>query len=275
VAPDRDGEASSNGRTADFGSAYEGSNPSASAKPPAVRSPNQRAEVKPLAMPARLVIVPLGALPRALLGEVAAALSTTYGPPSAVGPAQQRPEYAFNKDRHQYHSTAVLRRLAQLRGAEPAGVPVLGVTDVDLFIPDAPFVFGEADRAARSAVVSLHRLAQGPDGKPADTERLKRRLQVSRSTSSGTCSGCPTARTPAAPCSSRTSPPTPTARAWACAAPVAGRWGWPRSASTRAHRRAVIALCQRGPASCGACCGLYNRADLSRQGAHQALTRRT
>jgi archaemetzincin len=178
VPPDRDGEASSNGRTADFGSAYEGSNPSASAKPQGFRSPNQRAEVKPLAMPSKLVIVPLGGLPRALLGEVAAALSQTYGPPAAFGPAQQRPEYAFNKDRQQYHSTAVLRRLAQLRGVEPLDVPVLGVTDVDLFVPDAPFVFGEADRDARSAVVSLNRLAHGPDGKPAEAERLKRRLQV-------------------------------------------------------------------------------------------------
>ncbi len=34
-------------------------------------------------------------------------------------------------------------------------------------------------------------------------------------------------------------------------------------------------LCQRGAASCGACCGLYNRRDLSRAGVHEALLRRT
>jgi hypothetical protein len=34
-------------------------------------------------------------------------------------------------------------------------------------------------------------------------------------------------------------------------------------------------LCQRRAASCGACCGLYNRADLSRAGVRQALDRRT
>jgi hypothetical protein len=37
----------------------------------------------------------------------------------------------------------------------------------------------------------------------------------------------------------------------------------------------VNPLCQRGSASCGACCGLYNRADLSRAGVRQALDRRT
>jgi hypothetical protein len=34
-------------------------------------------------------------------------------------------------------------------------------------------------------------------------------------------------------------------------------------------------LCQLGGASCGACCGLYNRADLSRPAVHALLTRRT
>jgi archaemetzincin len=171
------GEASSNGRTADFGSAYEGSNPSASAKPPGLRSANVRAEVKPLAMPERFALIALGQVPRALLGDIGTALTQIYGPPVVLAPAQQRPDYAFNKDRNQYHSTAVLRRLSQLR-VDAAAVPILGVTDVDLFVPDAPFVFGEADRDARSAVVSFHRLAHGPDGKAAEPERLKHRVQV-------------------------------------------------------------------------------------------------
>jgi archaemetzincin len=138
---------------------------------------NQRAEVKTLAMPSQLVVVALGPIPRPLLADIGSALTQVYGPPATLGPAQQRPTYAFNKDRNQYHSTAILRRLAQLRGG-PATGPVLGVTDVDIFIPDAPFVFGEADRDSRSAVVSLSRLAHGPDGRLADQERLKRRAQV-------------------------------------------------------------------------------------------------
>jgi archaemetzincin len=133
--------------------------------------------VKPLAMPSRFVLVALGPVPRALLADIGSALTQVYGPPVEVGPAQQRPAYAFNKDRNQYHSTAILRRLGQLR-SEPLAPPVLGVTDVDIFVPDAPFVFGEADRDARTAVVSLSRLAHGPDGKPAEPDRLKRRAQV-------------------------------------------------------------------------------------------------
>ena len=170
-------EASSNGRTADFGSAYEGSNPSASAKLPPGRPANQRAEVKPLSMPTRFHLVALGPLPRALLLDVGSALQAAFGPPADIGTSQDRPQYAFNKDRNQYHSSAVLRRLAHLPG-RPALVPVLGVTDVDLFIPDAPFVFGEADRDAMAAVVSLARLKSTSDGRAVDPERLRRRLQI-------------------------------------------------------------------------------------------------
>ncbi|HSN91668.1 MAG TPA: hypothetical protein VLS93_10600 [Anaeromyxobacteraceae bacterium] len=36
-----------------------------------------------------------------------------------------------------------------------------------------------------------------------------------------------------------------------------------------------MALCQRGAASCGACCGLYNRADLARPRIEAELRRRT
>ena len=46
-------------------------------------------------------------------------------------------------------------------------------TGVDLFVPDSPFVFGEADREARVAVVSLARLKTTPEG-----EALRRRAQV-------------------------------------------------------------------------------------------------
>jgi archaemetzincin len=87
-----------------------------------------------------------------------------------------KPDYAFNKDRAQYHSTAVLRRLEGLR-AHGRDAPVLGVVDVDLFVPDQPFVFGEADRDARSALVSVFRL-KGGEGRPVSAERFAHRARV-------------------------------------------------------------------------------------------------
>ena len=174
--PRKDTEASSNGRTADFGSAYEGSNPSASTKTPG-RPANQRAELRPLPLPARLLLVPLGPVPRGLLPEIAAALQGAFGAPAAVGAAQVRPDHAFNKDRNQYHSTTVLRRLEAVRGRRVPD-PALGVLDLDLFVPDQPFVFGEADREARAAVLSVHRLKATADGRAVAPERLIHRARV-------------------------------------------------------------------------------------------------
>ena len=71
------------------------------------------------------------------------------------------PTYAFNKDRSQYHCNAIMRRLVTLM--EPGHAMVLGVTDVDLFVPDAPFVIGDADREARIALISIARLKQGAE----------------------------------------------------------------------------------------------------------------
>src|SRR5260370_7450615 len=50
---------------------------------------------------------------------------------------------------------------------------VVGVSGVDLFVPDSPFVFGEADGESKVAVVSAHRLREG-----GESELLKRRLQL-------------------------------------------------------------------------------------------------
>jgi archaemetzincin len=127
--------------------------------------------------PPSVVLVTLGPIPRPLVADVGRALTAVYRSPTAVAPSQERPEYTFNRGRGQYHSTAILRRLAQVRGAPGDGL-VLGITGVDLFVPEAPFVFGEADREERAAVLSLSRLGHGGEGRPAPPEQLLRRAQV-------------------------------------------------------------------------------------------------
>jgi archaemetzincin len=80
-----------------------------------------------------------------------------------------RPQYAFNKDRNQYHSNAIMRRLLTIK--EVGTTMVLGIADVDLFVPDSQFVYGEADRESHSGVLSNFRLK-------ADENTMRRRVQV-------------------------------------------------------------------------------------------------
>ena len=88
------------------------------------------------------------------------------------------PELAFDSSRGQYHSRILLGQL--LREPEAPGVPpparVLGVADVDLFIPVLTFVFGEAQLGGRAAVVSAHRLDNRLYGLPPSPHLLFERL---------------------------------------------------------------------------------------------------
>jgi archaemetzincin len=59
-------------------------------------------------------------------------------------------------------------------------VGIVGIAEVDLFIPDAnlSFVFGEADRNSKSALLSLARLRPEFSGAPQNNDLLRARARV-------------------------------------------------------------------------------------------------
>jgi archaemetzincin len=61
---------------------------------------------------------------------------------------------AYNPERKQYFSSKLLASLKKSEREER----VVGITDVDLYVPRLNFVFGEADIALGTAIVSLCRL---------------------------------------------------------------------------------------------------------------------
>lgn len=66
------------------------------------------------------------------------------------------PSSAYDSIRRQYHSTPILRQLALVKPHDAERL--LGVADVDLYVPELNFVFGEADADRGVAVISLARL---------------------------------------------------------------------------------------------------------------------
>lgn len=84
--------------------------------------------------------------------------------------AQAAPDFdaeeAFDGVRSQYNSRLLLGRLRQ--HAFGVADRVLGVADVDLFIPVLTYVFGEAELLGRAAVVSTFRLDSELYGLPKD-----------------------------------------------------------------------------------------------------------
>jgi archaemetzincin len=108
-----------------------------------------------------------------LLEGVARTLVREYGHAVRSVLSDERPEETLDVRRGQYASSGIL---VWLRDRRAGASRVLGVTDVDLFIPILTFVFGEAQLGGRAAVVSTARLGDTPQipGMPA---RVALRLQ--------------------------------------------------------------------------------------------------
>jgi archaemetzincin len=63
---------------------------------------------------------------------------------------------AYNPERKQYFSSKLLASFKKSEREER----VVGIADVDLYVPRLNFVFGEADVGSGTAIVSLYRLRQ-------------------------------------------------------------------------------------------------------------------
>lgn len=77
--------------------------------------------------------------------------------------------------RKQYYSTKLLERLLTHHAGDE--IKLLGVADVDLFIPPLSFVFGEAQFDNSASIVSIHRLRQEFYGLPEDAQVLYLRCE--------------------------------------------------------------------------------------------------
>ncbi len=73
-----------------------------------------------------------------------------------IGPTIPIENFSKNMLRNQYLSTSILNALYRMRGSDD--IVLLGVADVDLYVPSLNFVFGEADQVHRVAVISIARL---------------------------------------------------------------------------------------------------------------------
>jgi archaemetzincin len=121
-----------------------------------------------------LRIVPVGeGVAVGLLDQLAAALAQRLRVSCHVDSAVLDAGFAWTAKRNQYWSTAVLRALLE---RTPEDVRVLGVTELDLYVPVLTFVFGEAQVGGRAALVSAHRLRNEFYGLPAAPDLLLERL---------------------------------------------------------------------------------------------------
>jgi len=121
----------------------------------------------------RLQILPLGNVDPDLLDWLCYELERGFRAETELL-SPMDPAFAYHPERKQYHSTELLHAMS--KRVTRNTWRILGITDVDLYVPILTFVFGEALLGGHSSIVSYHRLRQEFYGLAADRDVLARRL---------------------------------------------------------------------------------------------------
>ena len=120
-----------------------------------------------------IVLVAIGEVNGNVMDRLKDDLSRVFNKQVSVGKGMPEPDYAFDRKRKQYFSTAILNAIVKQREYAPYE-KILGLVDHDLFVPELNFVFGEA--SSKAAVISLTRLRQTFYRLPEDQALFHRRV---------------------------------------------------------------------------------------------------
>jgi len=124
----------------------------------------------------KVCIIPIGTIEKEILRYTQKKLEERFNVEVDIGKQLEAPVYAYYKKKKQYYSTKILKRIHKLKLAEYDRI--LGITDVDLYVPERTFVFGEADIRKKVAVISLTRLRQKFYGLPENLTLFKKRIII-------------------------------------------------------------------------------------------------
>ncbi len=123
----------------------------------------------------KLYITPLRFADNDLLEDLSSVLAKVFKIPVSLLQEPFSLKEGYDLVRNQFNSTWILSQL--LKKVSEENCKVLGVTNVDLYVPVLTFVFGEAQLEGKAAVVSSYRLRDELYGLPKNRKRLKERLE--------------------------------------------------------------------------------------------------
>ncbi len=103
-------------------------------------------------------LIPIGHIDNEILQHTQLELEKKFNVVVEIGKQLEEPTYAYHKYKKQYNSTKILKKIHNLKltGYDR----ILGLVDVDLYVPERTFVFGGADVKKKVSVISLTRLRQ-------------------------------------------------------------------------------------------------------------------
>ena len=104
----------------------------------------------------KIAFEPLGLVAGETMEELRDRVGGIFHCPTVIKPGFSDLARAYNPQRKQYLSSELLSSLQESAGEGR----LVGITEVDLYVPRLNFVFGEANVLAGTAIVSLCRLRQ-------------------------------------------------------------------------------------------------------------------
>lgn len=120
-------------------------------------------------------LVRIGNLQETVVEEVESSLNEIFRPlkceiSESILPV---PMETYNPERLQFLSTPILRHLS--RYVNRREDMVLGITNIDLYVPSLNFIFGLASHITRTSIISLYRLMPEFYYQPSNPALLERR----------------------------------------------------------------------------------------------------
>ena len=104
----------------------------------------------------KITFKPLGNIADEIMEQLRRGVGGIFNCPTEIEAGSSDLAQAYNPQRKQYFSSKLLASLKKSEGEER----VVGIAEVDLYVPRLNFVFGEADVLSGTAIVSLCRLRQ-------------------------------------------------------------------------------------------------------------------
>jgi archaemetzincin len=125
----------------------------------------------------KIAILCLGQVDPGVINSIQENLDTIFAETkiTLVAEALPMPEEAYARTRHQYRSDIILGAIRKFGETHNSFDLILGIVDIDLFVPKLNFVFGEAECPGKVAVISLWRLRPEFYGKASDNQVLVER----------------------------------------------------------------------------------------------------
>ena len=101
-------------------------------------------------------VVAIGEVPTVAPRDISSHIQKHLGLPSVVLPPMQHPSYAYDQRRNQYNAATILKEFESMPFQNCN--KVIGMLNVDLFIPVFTYVLGEAQEGGKFALASMYRL---------------------------------------------------------------------------------------------------------------------